>query len=378
MVPTDTKIPAGFPADTRQLLARINSAAEVCHRTIRFMELSGAHTLNAFRSGLFSLLPSNVKLISGPGCSVCALPQQEIDQMASVARRTDLVLCGCPDLVRVLNQAGVGSDLIRMIYSPLEAVQMARNEPDRQFVLGAVGFDISAAGTAGAIEEADKNFLANFTVLAMHRRLVPVVHALVERNDPPVNGFICPANVAMVTGADAFASIASVQGRSCVISGYEPEQMLKAVVRLVEMAASGHPGLENLSPPTVTPHGDKYARQILDQIFEGIDGYWRGLGMVTGSGLRIRRRYGRYDARVRHELETVVPGEVPTGGLCAKIVNGAAEPWQCPMFGSKCTTLHPVGPAMASSSGTCSIQSKYGIYNPSTGQSGPSTGSLNS
>lgn len=378
MMDTDKVNHSGLPADTRQAHQRIQNAAATCGRTIRFMELSGSHTLNAFRSGLHGLLPENVKLISGPGCSVCALPQQEVDQFTKLALREDLVLCGCPDLVRVLSQAGAPDISTRMIYSPLEAVQMARNEPDRQFVLGAVGFDISAAGTAGAIEEADKHFLSNFTVLARHRRLVPVVHELVSRIDPPIDGFICPANVAMITGADAFAAVASVQGRSCVISGFEPEQMLMAVARLVEMAASGHPGLENLSAGTVTPHGDRFARQVLESIFEGTDAYWRGLGDVAGSGLKIRRRYSRYDAQIRYELESVVPQEVKTGGLCAKVVNGAAESWECPLFGTKCTTQHPVGPAMATSNGTCHIRSKYGYVTPPAGNSGNSFGSLNS
>lgn len=367
MADAETAASMGLPSDNADALRRLRTAAASAGRLMRFMELSGSHTLNSFRSGLHSLLPANVRLMSGPGCSVCALSQPELDQIAGLLSRENTVLCACPDLIRVLSRGGSAPERLRMIYSPLESVKMAQAEPDRQHILAAVGYDMSATGTASAILEADQFFMGNFTVLASHRRVAPVIHSLVEKTDVPIDGFICPGNVAMVTGADAFASIVSVQGKSCVISGFEPQEMLMAMVRLVEMCAGGHPGLENLCGSSVSNAGDRHAQGILEQVFEATDAYWRGLGEVAGSGLRIRRKYARYDARVRYELPAVVPVESKGVSLCAKVVNGAAEPWQCPLFGAACTSEHPVGPSMMSSSGACNVQIKYGSRNQQIG-----------
>lgn len=358
----------GTVMTTRESLDRLAAAARELGRTVRFMEVCGTHTVNAFRSGLHSLMPPNVTLLSGPGCPVCVTSQGDIDQLIELAANPAVTLCTYGDMLRVTGRSGSlesaradGAD-VRVVYSAMDAVRLAAEQPNRQVVFAAVGFETTAPATAVAILEAERLWLGNFTAFVSHKLIIPAMRALLE-SDVNVDGFVCPGHVCVIIGSDVFRPIVDEYGLSCVVTGFEGPQIAAALARLCELLLAGRPALENLYPQAVTPRGNVAAQHLIDSVFEPAAVHWRGLADLPGSGLALRDRFRRFDARVRFELRTPDNTE-PAGCRCGEVITGRCTPADCKLFACACTPVNPIGPCMVSSEGTCQAWFKYQRHAP--------------
>ena len=346
------------------ILTRLRTAASVVGRNIALMEVCGTHTMSAFRSGLHSLLPENVRLLSGPGCPVCVTAQCDIDLLLDLAGLTGVTVCTYGDMLRVPSRNGslekaraAGAD-VRVIYSTLDAVKWAAKTPERQFVLGAVGFETTAPATAAAVLQAQAQNLKNFSVLTSHKCVLPAMTALLEAGDVHVDGFLLPGHVSAIIGVDVYRPIVEKYKLPCVVSGFEELHMAAAIARLVELVQEGKAALVNEYAEAVTAAGNPMALGLLAKVFEPADVRWRALGTIPKSGLVLRPEYGEFDAFKRFQLALSDEKE-PAGCLCGKVITGAVTPHDCKLFGKTCTPINPIGPCMVSSEGTCQAYFKY-------------------
>ena len=352
-------------ATISELTERLEAAAERLRAPVAFMEVCGTHTVSAFRCGLHSMLPANVKLLSGPGCPVCVTAQGDIDLMVQAAELPDVTFCTYGDMLKVpgthgsLDAArGRGAD-VKIIYSTLDAVKWAVDHPGKQVVLGAVGFETTTPATAAAILQADRQHVGNFSVLASHKVLLPALRALLEDRQIQIAGLLCPGHASVILGSEAFRPLVDDYGLPCVVAGFEPEQMLAGIARLTEMVAASRPELDNVYPQVVKPEGNPLARRIIASVFESASANWRALGNIPGSGLAIRPQFSQFDAAKRFGLLAEDAPE-PAGCRCGQVITGRCTPADCGLFGSRCTPMDPVGPCMVSSEGTCAAWFKYG------------------
>jgi len=332
---------------------------------VRLMEVCGTHTVALFRSGVRSLLPENLRLVSGPGCPVCVTSQGYIDAACGLAGRAGVTICTYGDMVRVPGRHGgleqrraEGADVL-VVYSARDAVRHAAAHPDRQVVFLGVGFETTAPATAAAVLEAQARGLENFTVLSGHKLVIPAMEALLAAGDVPIDGFLCPGHVSIVIGAQAYAPIVRDHGKACVVAGFEPEQMLAGLVRLVEQVRAGRPRLENVYPVAVRDEGNPVALECMYRVFEPADAVWRAMGTIPASGLALRPEYAAWDALRRFDLR-IGEDYDPPGCRCGEVIQGKAEPRDCGLFGSECTPRRPIGPCMVSSEGTCAAWYRYG------------------
>jgi len=333
-------------------------------RTLRFMEVCGTHTVNACRSGVHGLVGSAVTLISGPGCPVCVTAQRYIDAAVDLGRDASVILATYGDMLRVtgrngsLEAARSEGASVRVVTSALEAVRLAERHPDRQVVFAAVGFETTAPATAAAILEVRKRRLANFTVLPCHKRILPAMEALVSDPEVRIDGFLCPGHVSVVTGSELYRPLVDGHRIPCVVGGFEPFQIMEALVHLARQVVSGAPLLENLYPQVVTPEGNRVARALLERVFVPGDSAWRALGVIAGSGLDLRPEYQDLDAVVRFGV-TLGEDRDPPGCRCGEVLTGRCRPGDCPLFAKACTPVRPIGPCMVSSEGACQAFFRY-------------------
>jgi hydrogenase expression/formation protein HypD len=349
------------------LLERMHAAAAEVGaggRKVQLMEVCGTHTMSAFRSGLHSLLPANVTLLSGPGCPVCVTAQSDIDLLIAFTRLPQVTLCTYGDMLRVPSRTGSleraraqGAD-IRIIYSTLDAVAIAQANPRRQVVLAAVGFETTAPASAAAILQAKALGARNFSVFTSHKRVVPAMAALLEAGEVRVDGFLCPGHVSAITGMEIYRWIPEKYGLPCVVSGFEEFHMASAITRLVEMIRDGQAGLINEYPEAVNAQGNLHALRLMAEVFEPGAVRWRALGELPNSGLVLREAFREFDATVRLGVHAGGDAE-PPGCICGRVIVGAATPHACKLFGKACTPINPIGPCMVSSEGTCQAYFKY-------------------
>ncbi|MCC6581779.1 MAG: hydrogenase formation protein HypD [Phycisphaeraceae bacterium] len=349
---------------TRKWVADLHALASTLSGPTAFREVCGTHTMSAFRCGLHSVMPDNVRLVSGPGCPVCVTAQGDIDVLIEAAELPGVTLCTYGDMIRVPGQRGSleqarsrGAD-VRVVYSTLDAVRLARKETWRQVVFGAVGFETTAPATAAAILQAHALKLENFSVLASHKLVIPAMLALLEAGDVRVQGFMCPGHVSVIIGSDAYQPIVDKYRVPCVIAGFEPHQMAHAMLALTRQVAEGRADLENLYPEAVTPAGNRRAMGLIDLLYEPVNTAWRGIGVIPQSGLKLRSDYQTYDAAHRFGL-TMIDKPEPAGCRCGDVITARITPPQCKLFGKLCTPINPVGPCMVSSEGTCQAYFKY-------------------
>ncbi|MGA3065535.1 MAG: hydrogenase formation protein HypD [Tepidisphaeraceae bacterium] len=349
---------------TEPSLRRLKAAARRLSRPAKFMEVCGTHTMSAFRSGLHSLMPHNVTLLSGPGCPVCVTSQGDIDQLIELARRPGVMLCTYGDMLRVIGSQGSleqcradGAD-VRVVYSSLDAVKLAQENPDREVVFAAVGFETTTPASAAAVIQANRLGLRNFSALASHKLIIPAMRALLESGDVRVDGFLCPGHVAVIIGAAVFEPIVEQYHLPCVIAGFEGPQIAAALARLTELVVDGTPALENLYSQAVTEEGNRSAQSVIEEVFMPADWQWRGLGTLKASGLAFRLAYARYDARARFRLAAPA-GKEPAGCRCGDVITGRATPADCKLFATACNPVRALGPCMVSSEGTCQAWFKY-------------------
>jgi len=351
-------------ADSRQLVDRI---VELSRRTgpVQLMEVCGTHTVSLFRTGIKSLMPAGVRLLSGPGCPVCVTSQGYIDAACEVAGRPEVTICTYGDMIRVPGRSGSLEQYrgrgarVMVVYSARDAVKYATEHPDRQAIFLAVGFETTAPASAAAVMEADQRGLANFTILAGHKLVIPALAFLLSAGDVAIDGFLLPGHVSVVIGVEAYQPVAQQYHKACVVAGFEPMQMLNGIVCLLEQIAAGQARVDNVYAVAVRPQGNPTALRAIDEVFEPADTIWRAMGMIPKSGLALREKYRRFDALDRFGL-VVGPDYDPPGCRCGQVIQGKLEPAACSLFATQCTPAQPVGPCMVSSEGTCAAWYKYG------------------
>lgn len=347
-------------AEARELADEICVVAD---RPSTLMEVCGTHAHQFARYGLAQMLPECVELLSGPGCPVCVTPAGEIDAALRLARIPGVTIATFGDMVRVpgsestlAEERARGAD-VRVLFSPFEAVELAEGL-DRQVVLLGVGFETTAPGVAVALIEARRRGLDNFSVFCTHKRLMPALEALIAAPDVAIDGLLAPGHVSTVIGWGAYVDFVARHRVPCVVAGFEPHEMLRAILALVRQLAEGRAEVENEYPP-VTEEGNPKALAALEEVFEPADSEWRGLGVIPDSGMALRAKYADFDALARFGV-TVEPGREDRRCHCGEVLRGAMRPPDCPAFGHACTPAHPLGPCMVSSEGACAAAYKYG------------------
>lgn len=332
----------------------------------QIMEVCGTHTMAIAEAGIRSLLPKHIHLISGPGCPVCVTPPEDIDAVLELAMEKDVILTSYGDMLRVpgsrrgdslLRRRALGAD-VRIVYSPMDAVEIAAKEPGRQIVFLGVGFETTAPGTAAAILAAQGRGLKNFTVLSMLKSVEPALRALMAADDFAVDGFLCPGHVATIIGEEGFRFLPEEYRMPGVISGFEPDEILLAIFLLLKQIAGGEAKIQNAYPRAVRPEGNQLARQMLEKSFILEGAGWRGLGEIPHSGFALKEELRVFDAARRFRLQVGKPA-LQTGCRCGDVITGKLRPQMCPLFGRACTPEDPVGPCMVSSEGACAAAYKY-------------------
>ena len=331
------------------------------------MEVCGTHTMAIAKAGIKQILPDNIRLLSGPGCPVCVTPAAVIDLILALSSRKDVMIATYGDMLRVpgsergdslAGRKALGAN-VEVVYSPVDAIGLARDHPGMHVIFLGIGFETTAPGTAAAILLAEEEQIPNFSVLSLLKRVEPALRALMADPDFNVQGFLCPGHVATIIGEEGFRYLPEEFGMPAVISGFEPEDIILSIRNLMRQIRSGEPKIENEYRRAVAPEGNPKAQEIMRQCFEACDALWRGLGLIPGSGLGIRSEYARYDAAKRFSL--VFPDrETETACRCGDVIQGKLDPDRCPLFGKTCTPDDPVGPCMVSGEGACAAAYKYG------------------
>lgn len=334
--------------------------------SFRFMEVCGTHTTSVFRHGLDTVFPAGIELVSGPGCPVCVMPTGYIDQAIELTNRPEVLIATFGDLVRVPGSGGRAlchphrsRDRVRVVYSPIDAVRLARENPDREVVFLSVGFETTVPVAALALEQAEKWSIGNFSLLVGHRLIPPALEWLAQSGNTGIDGFLAPGHVSAVIGVEPYSSLAARYGVPVVIGGFGPEEIIGALLVLVTMRASGVTRVINAYPHAVRPTGNRRALELASRFFEAVETSWRGLGSIPASGLRLRPEYALRDAAVRFGVPFINVSD-PPGCSCGGVLKGRLQPAECPLFGTLCRPEHPVGPCMVSSEGTCAAHFRYG------------------
>lgn len=345
------------------LIARLKNILD--GRPLRFMEVCGTHTTAIFQSGLRVLLPREVTHLSGPGCPVCVTHESEVETFLSLAAQPDIVIATFGDLIRVpgvngnsLKNAAANGARVEIVYSPLDALRLAESNAGKEIVFLGAGFETTAPATAAAVLTASRKKLSNFSVLSLHKLVPPALAALL-REENSIDAFLLPGHVAAITGLEPFAFLPREYGLSGVVAGFEPVDILLALLALAEAREKRTPVIKNCYERAVSPSGNPQAMKLLRAVFETADAKWRGLGMLAESGLRFRKEFDNYDAMIKFALKLPETSPIP-GCKCGEILKGRLYPAQCPLFGKKCTPASPVGPCMVSTEGSCAAHFKYG------------------
>jgi hydrogenase expression/formation protein HypD len=346
-------------------LQAISRAVAGIDRAMVFMEVCGTHTMAIYQHGIRALLPGQIRLISGPGCPVCVTPVGYVDRAVALARRKNTIIATFGDMVRVpgssaslLEEQARGA-LIKIVYSPLDALTLAEKNPGSDVVFLGVGFETTAPTVAAAILTAAQKQLDNFYVLCSHKTMPGPMAALAADPELQVDGYLCPAHVSAIIGADAYQPLVDACRVPCVITGFEPLDVLQGVLMLARQVANAEARVEIQYRRVVKRAGNSKARDLLYEVFEACNARWRGIGDLPGSGLQLRPRYARFDAEHRLPVAVEAPVE-PPGCRCGDILKGRVRPVDCPLFRTHCTPENPVGACMVSSEGTCAAEYKYG------------------
>ena len=333
---------------------------------VNLMEVCGTHTMSIARSGLRQMLPPDVHLLSGPGCPVCVTPPAVIDAVLRLSERPDVLITTYGDMLRVpgsrrgdsLAARRAGGARVEMVYSPLDAVALAMQNPDKKVVFLGVGFETTAPGTAAALQAAANSGVSNFSVWSMLKTVEPALRALTADPAFNVQGFLCPGHVATIIGEEGFRFIPDDLHLPAVIGGFEPAEILLAVYMLLRQIRDGKPALENAYPRAVKPEGNPLAREMMSRFLKPREDLWRGLGRIPASGLGIRREWEAFDAEKIFDISYEETPD-PSGCRCGDVIRGQSSPASCPLFGKVCTPEDPVGPCMVSSEGACAAYYKY-------------------
>ena len=352
------------PAAARALVAHITELASDGH--YKFMEVCGGHTHTIYRHGIEHLLPTSVELVHGPGCPVCVIPMGRIDDAIAVAQSPGVIFTSFGDMMRVpgsngslLGAKAQGAD-VRIVYSPLDALRVAVDTPDRPVVFFAVGFETTAPSTAATVLKARQDGVMNFCVFSNHVTIVPPIRAILESADLRLDGFIGPGHVSTVVGQRPYGFVPEEYGKPLVTAGFEPLDILQAIEMLLTQISEGRCCVENQYTRCVSETGNPRALAILDEVFEVRPQFeWRGLGFIPNSALKLRPEFAKWDAELRFEVPGVRVAD-PKACQCGEVLKGAIKPWECKVFGTACTPETPIGTCMVSSEGACAAYYNFG------------------
>ncbi|MGY4706645.1 hydrogenase formation protein HypD [Candidatus Bipolaricaulota sp. J31] len=331
-------------------------------RLVKIVHVCGTHEAAIAEHGLRSLLPEGVEVYEGPGCPVCVTSTADINLAVKLALEEGVILCTFGDMLRVpgteltLEEARAQGADVRVVLSAADAVRVAKENPDKEVVFFAVGFETTAPGTAAVLLEAPPD---NFSVLCSHKLIPPALEALLQENTA-VDGFLAPGHVSTIIGSNAYRELAGKYRVPVVVGGFEPLDVLYAIALILKQIAEGRAEVENAYPRAVRPEGNTRARELMGRVFRVVDASWRGIGTIPASGLELADGFARYNARERFGLDAETGEEDPPGCRCPEIIMAKAVPTDCPLFGASCTPLSPVGPCMVGAEGACSIWYRYG------------------
>jgi hydrogenase expression/formation protein HypD len=334
-------------------------------RHYRLMEVCGGHTHAIYRFGLKDVLPPNIELIHGPGCPVCVLPMGRIDDGLAVARQPLVTFAAFGDMMRVpgahgspLEHKAKGLD-VRIVYSPTDALKLARANPDRHVMFFAIGFETTAPSTALTLMRAKADGVKNFSVFCNHVTIIPAIRAILDSPDMRLDGFIGPGHVSTVIGCRPYEWIARDEGKPIVVSGFEPVDLLQSIVMLLRQLREGRAVVENQYKRVVPWEGNRAALAAMAEVFDLRPYFeWRGLGFISQSALRLRDEYALWDAERVFSVAGVRVTD-PKAAQCGEVLKGVLKPAQCKLFGKECTPEHPVGALMVSSEGSCAAYYNY-------------------
>jgi hydrogenase expression/formation protein HypD len=345
---------------TRALLEEIRAVKQ----DFALMEVCGTHTMAIAKSGTRELVPPNLKLLSGPGCPVCVTAQGDIDSVIAMAGNPDITLLTFGDMLRVpgtttslAEERSRGAD-VRVVYSPLDAVQMAADNPGREMVFLGIGFETTAPTVAVSIEEARRRELSNFSVLSLHKVVPPALEVIFSDPDIRVDGLICPGHVSAVIGLEPYEILVQRYKKPCVVTGFDTLDILEGIVMLTRQLRNGEARAEIQYKRVVKKEGNLVARAVLERVFTLADARWRGLGAIPGSGLNINDEYSSYDARVKFQVPDFEDKPIK-GCACGEVLTGKITPRECLLFGRACTPVQPIGPCMVSHEGACAAYYRY-------------------
>ncbi len=331
-------------------------------RPISIMEVCGTHTMSIARWGIRDFLPPNIRLVSGPGCPVCVTDTSTMAAAIALAQRPGLIFTCFGDMLRVpagenslLQLQGEGYD-IRVVLSPLEALELAEQNPKQEVVFFAVGFETTAPLSAAVIELAKQRHITNFSMLCAHKTMPAAITALLSNSN--IDALLCPGHVAAITGAEQFGFIPRVLNRPAAIAGFEPLDIMLAIAYLVRDLAGNNYSLYNCYSRIVSEKGNIIAQQKMEHVFEAADVTWRGIGSICASGLKIREQFSAFDAEGKFTIHAEILHDNPACS-CAEILQGEMEPQNCPLFGTECLPNHPLGACMVSSEGSCAAAYRY-------------------
>jgi hydrogenase expression/formation protein HypD len=349
--------------EIESLVATIDVAKQ---RPIHIMEVCGGHTHSIFRYGIEGMLPKQIELVHGPGCPVCVLPMGRVDDCIAIAVRPEVIFATFGDAMRVpgskksLLQAKADGADVRMVYSPMDALALARNNPDREVVFFGLGFETTMPSTALTILQAETDGITNFSVFCNHITIVPTIKAILDSADLQLDGFLGPGHVSMVIGTAPYAFVAEVYQRPMVVAGFEPLDILQSIWMVLKQIKEGRAEIENQYARIVPYVGNSPALRAVEQVYELREFFeWRGLGSIDHSGVRVRAAYAHFDAERKFSIPNVRIAD-PKSCQCGEVLKGVIKPWQCKVFGSSCTPETPLGALMVSSEGSCAAYYQYG------------------
>jgi hydrogenase expression/formation protein HypD len=340
----------------------INEITRFKNLNINLMEVCGTHTMAIARAGLRGLMPESIRLLSGPGCPVCVTPQETIDYAIALAQIQGVVITTFGDMVRVpgsLTSLEMFSPQI--VYSPLDALQIAQAHPKEDVIFIGVGFETTSPTVAATILAAEENAVENFSVLPAFKCIPPALEFIAQHPQINVQGFILPGHVSTIIGSQPYEFLAKRFHLPGCITGFEPIDILGGIFNLVKQIAHKKARIDIEYRRAVNPEGNQKAQEILQIVFEPCDARWRGIGMIPQSGLTLRSHYRKYDASRKFEIK-IAEAREPAGCICGKVLLGLNIPPDCALFGKMCTPLSPIGPCMVSSEGSCAAYYKYGDY----------------
>ena len=332
---------------------------------VRFMEFCGGHTVTIFRYGIRQVLPPTIDMVSGPGCPICVTANVDLDKAIALSQISDVIVATFGDMLKVpgsrssLQEVKADGADVHMVYSTMDALRIAEDNPAKSVVFLGIGFETTAPTIAASILQAEEKGIRNYYVLSLHKLCPPVLRAILDSGEVKLHGLICPGHVSTIIGSHPWEFIARDYGIPCVVSGFEPLDILQCVDMLVAQVENNESRVEIAYRRGVRPEGNQQALKLMERVFEPCSAEWRGIGEVPDSGLKLRKEYQHFDAELAFDIE---PGPTyePVGCICGDILRGVKTPADCQLFGKACTPEHPVGPCMVSSEGSCSAYYLYG------------------